>query len=130
MAQTDVKHSELDESVRRFKLTAQIEEPTDGQQIIFDLAADWAYEIELLRTRVNDDTIQVDILVAGVAVAGLDGLTLVAGAYEEHLPSTARPLVIEGQQVRADLNIPTGDLPTRLILELVCIAAKDQTLTT
>ena len=127
MAHTDVKLSELGDDVREFKWAAQIEEPYDGQIVYFDLKADFDYKILTMRGRLDTESIEAELQVAGVAVAGLDPMTITTGATQEDAPTGGSKQVTENQQVRAVLNFPSGVVsPNVLCMEVVCRIDKDQ----
>lgn len=127
MAQTDVEMSELGDRPREFKLTADIDLPFDGEIIMYDLRAEWEFEIINQQARLNAGQLEATVLINGVAVPSLSDFDVEVGGTRIDTP-TGPVLVEKGQQVRVELLVTTGFVtPEKLTHHLYCRATKDLT---
>ena len=127
MVQTDVRMSELDDRVREFKLGADIDSPFDGQVIIFDLTADWEFDIIEGHARLNAGELNLRVKIDDVDVAGFDPWNIETGAVRNQSPTATGPAtVIKGAQLKVVIEITTGMvIPEKFKIELLCRATKD-----
>lgn len=111
--------SELSTVARRFTIgVANIAEPQDQQVITFDLKAKRPYTIEYLLSQLDTGSVEVEILINNVAVAGFDPLAIAAGGVNEDEPTATGPVeVAVGDKVTARISVSTGT-PEGLALQL------------
>lgn len=112
--------SELSTVARRFTIgVANIAEPQDAQVITLDLKAQRPYRIERLLSQLDTGSVEVEIRINNVAVAGFDPLSIASGAVNDDEPTATGPVeVAVGDKVTAVLAVSTGT-PEGLTLQLV-----------